>query len=55
MIHYTKKNRFETSEEARQPRFQRKFRGHKLSNGGNDKFERRHSWGYAKRRALLTE
>jgi hypothetical protein len=54
MIHYTKKNRFETSEEARQPRFQRKFRSHKLTRGG-DKFERRHSWGYAKRRALLAE
>lgn len=56
MARFSKKNLFETETletEDKQYRMQRKHRGHKTST--HDKFERRHSWGYAKRRALLAE
>ena len=54
MTRYAKKNQFDAFAEVKQQRLQRKFRGYRLATN-SDKFERRHGWGYAKRRALLTE
>jgi hypothetical protein len=53
MARFSKKNVLDIEIDSKQHRMQRKIRGHKLSS--SDKFEKRHSWGYAKRRALLTE
>lgn len=55
MTRYLKKSQFDNFAEVKPQRLQRKIRGYKVYSGGNDKFERRHSWGYAKRRALLAE
>jgi len=53
MANFSKKNLFETGAEGKQHRMQRKMRGYK--NSISDKFERRHSWSYAKRRASMAE
>lgn len=55
MTRYARKNQFENVGEVKHHRFQRKIRGYKIAGNSGDKFERRHGWGYAKRRALLTE
>jgi hypothetical protein len=55
MTRYVKKNQFDNFGEIKQQRFPRKIRGHKFGTSSADKLERRHGWGYAKRRALLTE
>lgn len=55
MTHYAKKNQVDGFGEMKQQRFHRKIRGHKFATASGDKFEKRHSWGYSKRRALTTE
>lgn len=52
MARYAKKSRLGALVDESQQRLQRKLRGTKLAAGSN-KYERRHGWGYAKRRALL--
>ena len=54
MTRYEKKNYADNFGEMKHQRFQRKIRGHKFAGVGN-KFERRHGWGYVKRRALLAD
>jgi hypothetical protein len=54
MTRYAKRNQVDNFTEVKLHRLHRKGRGYKIA-GSSDKFERRHGWGYAKRRALLTE
>lgn len=56
MTRHDKKQQFDSSDDGRSYRFQRRHRGHKTSAvGGVNKQERRHGWGYVKRRALLAD
>jgi hypothetical protein len=55
MTRYAKKNQLDGFADAKHQRFHRKARGHKFAIDNGDKFEKRHSWGYAKRRTLVTE
>lgn len=55
MAQYVKKNHSDTIINARQQRFQRKSRSGKSVASDSSKYERRHGWGYAKRRALLND
>jgi hypothetical protein len=53
MVRYAKKNQYDGMEDMKLHRFQRKFRGHKLAVGvGAARQERRHGWGYVKRRSV---
>jgi len=52
MARFSKKNVFEAALDSKQ-HLPRKGRSHKTTS--NDKFERRHSWGYTKRRTLIAE
>lgn len=58
MVRYGKKNHNETSEleDMKLNRIQRKYRGHKLAVAvGMSRQDRRHGWGYSKRRAVLND
>lgn len=55
MTRFAKKNQVDSFGDLKQLRFHRKIRGHKFAAAGDDKFEKRHSWGYAKRRTLPME
>ena len=53
MKRYSKKIILDTIANGRQ-RLRRKGRTRKFFGSASDKLERRHGWGYLKRRALLT-
>jgi hypothetical protein len=54
MVRYAKKNLNDGMEDMKLHRFQRKYRGHKLAVAiGQHKLERRHGWGFSKRRNVM--
>jgi hypothetical protein len=56
MVRYAKKNQNDGMEEMKLHRFQRRYRGHKLAVAvGASRQDRRHGWGYTKRKSVLSE
>jgi hypothetical protein len=55
MSRLAKKYHLDELETAEGQRSQRRNRNHRSLTSALHKFERRHSWGYAKRRAVLNE